>query len=107
MRTVTLVGASLAGLYAARELRAQGYDGRLVVVGDEPPPPYDRPPLSKDFLTGRADEGELSDEGPGDGGFLARYARDGTTVAVLPVDRPRPFTRARRALARAVESATT
>ncbi|WP_330236886.1 NAD(P)/FAD-dependent oxidoreductase [Streptomyces sp. NBC_00566] len=60
MRTVTIVGASLAGLYAARELRAQGYEGRLVVVGDEPHPPYDRPPLSKDFLTGRLDEDRLA-----------------------------------------------
>ncbi|MFD8806965.1 NAD(P)/FAD-dependent oxidoreductase [Streptomyces sp. NPDC059597] len=60
MRTVTVVGASLAGLYAARELRAQGFDGRLVIVGDEPHRPYDRPPLSKDFLTGRADESVLA-----------------------------------------------
>ncbi|HZF91370.1 FAD-dependent oxidoreductase [Streptomyces sp.] len=60
MRTVTVVGASLSGLYAARELRAQGFDGRLVIVGDEPHAPYDRPPLSKDFLTGRADESALS-----------------------------------------------
>ncbi|MGC0209562.1 NAD(P)/FAD-dependent oxidoreductase [Streptomyces levis] len=60
MRTVTVVGASLSGLYAARELRAQGYDGRLVVIGDEPHHPYDRPPLSKDFLTGRADENQLA-----------------------------------------------
>ncbi|CAL9579746.1 Chloroacetanilide N-alkylformylase, ferredoxin reductase component [Streptomyces sp. enrichment culture] len=60
MRTVTVVGASLAGLYAARELRARGYDGRLVIVGDEPHLPYDRPPLSKDFLTGRADETRLA-----------------------------------------------
>ncbi|MFC9061733.1 NAD(P)/FAD-dependent oxidoreductase [Streptomyces sp. NPDC057074] len=60
MRTVTVVGASLSGLYAARELRAQGFDGRLVVVGDEPHPPYDRPPLSKEFLTGRADEERLA-----------------------------------------------
>ncbi|MEV5014689.1 NAD(P)/FAD-dependent oxidoreductase [Streptomyces sp. NPDC053780] len=60
MRTVTVVGASLSGLYAARELRAQGFDGRLVVVGDEPHPPYDRPPLSKEFLTGRADEEHLA-----------------------------------------------
>ncbi|MFJ8828078.1 NAD(P)/FAD-dependent oxidoreductase [Streptomyces sp. NPDC102467] len=56
MRTVTVVGASLAGLYAARELRAQGFDGHLVIVGEEPHPPYDRPPLSKDFLTGRVGE---------------------------------------------------
>ncbi|MGW1211939.1 NAD(P)/FAD-dependent oxidoreductase [Streptomyces sp. NPDC002499] len=60
MRTVTVVGASLSGLYAARELRAQGFDGRLVIVGDEPHRPYDRPPLSKDFLTGRADEDHLA-----------------------------------------------
>ncbi|MHA5053551.1 NAD(P)/FAD-dependent oxidoreductase [Streptomyces sp. SD15] len=60
MRTVTVVGASLSGLYAARELRAQGFDGRLVIIGDEPHHPYDRPPLSKDFLTGRTDEDQLA-----------------------------------------------
>ncbi|GHA90235.1 pyridine nucleotide-disulfide oxidoreductase [Streptomyces tendae] len=60
MRTVTVVGASLSGLYAARELRAQGFDGRLVIVGDEPYRPYDRPPLSKEYLTGRADEDRLA-----------------------------------------------
>jgi NADPH-dependent 2,4-dienoyl-CoA reductase/sulfur reductase-like enzyme len=60
MRTVTIVGASLSGLYAARELRAQGFDGRLVIVGEEPHRPYDRPPLSKDFLTGRSDEDGLA-----------------------------------------------
>lgn len=60
MRTVTIVGASLSGLYAARELRAQGFDGRLVIVGEEPHHPYDRPPLSKDFLIGRADESALA-----------------------------------------------
>ncbi|WP_055492966.1 NAD(P)/FAD-dependent oxidoreductase [Streptomyces sp. TP-A0356] len=60
MRTVTVVGASLSGLYAARELRAQGFDGRLVIVGEEPHRPYDRPPLSKDFLTGRADEERIA-----------------------------------------------
>ncbi|MEF3117279.1 FAD-dependent oxidoreductase [Streptomyces chrestomyceticus] len=53
MRTVTVVGASLAGLYAARALRAEGFDGRLVIVGAEPHRPYDRPPLSKTFLTQR------------------------------------------------------
>lgn len=60
MRTVTVVGASLSGLYAARELRSQGFDGRLVIVGDETHRPYDRPPLSKDFLTGRAAEDQLA-----------------------------------------------
>jgi NADPH-dependent 2,4-dienoyl-CoA reductase/sulfur reductase-like enzyme len=60
MRTVTVVGASLAGLYAARELRAQGFDGRLVIVGEEPHRPYDRPPLSKYFLVGKAGEDQLA-----------------------------------------------
>ncbi|MDI3403943.1 NAD(P)/FAD-dependent oxidoreductase [Streptomyces cavernicola] len=60
MRTVTVVGASLAGLYAARELRAQGFDGRLVIVGEEQHRPYDRPPLSKDFLAGKAEESDLA-----------------------------------------------
>ncbi|CAL9364938.1 NAD(P)/FAD-dependent oxidoreductase [Streptomyces sp. enrichment culture] len=60
MRTVAVVGASLAGLSAARSLRQQGYDGRLVVVGDEPHRPYDRPPLSKEFLAGTLGEADLA-----------------------------------------------
>ncbi|MFF8359921.1 NAD(P)/FAD-dependent oxidoreductase [Streptomyces chartreusis] len=60
MRTVAVVGASLAGLSAARSLRRQGYDGRLVVIGDELHRPYDRPPLSKEFLAGTLGEPELA-----------------------------------------------
>lgn len=59
MRTVAVVGASLAGLSAARSLRKQGYDGRLVVIGDEAHRPYDRPPLSKEFLAGTVGEADL------------------------------------------------
>ncbi|GGN65071.1 pyridine nucleotide-disulfide oxidoreductase [Streptomyces albiflavescens] len=55
-----MVGASLAGLSAARSLRKQGYDGRLVVIGDELHRPYDRPPLSKEFLAGTLGEAELA-----------------------------------------------
>ena len=47
---IAVVGASLAGLSTARALRAQGYTGEVVVVGNEIHRPYDRPPLSKDFL---------------------------------------------------------
>ncbi|WP_225094662.1 FAD-dependent oxidoreductase [Streptomyces sp. CoH27] len=60
MRTVAVVGASLAGLSAARSLRKRGYDGRLVLVGEEPHRPYDRPPLSKEFLAGAIGEAELA-----------------------------------------------
>ncbi|WP_030040906.1 NAD(P)/FAD-dependent oxidoreductase [Streptomyces resistomycificus] len=60
MRTVAVVGASLAGLSAARSLRKQGYDGRLVVIGEELHRPYDRPPLSKEFLAGILGEAELA-----------------------------------------------
>ncbi|MET8453795.1 FAD-dependent oxidoreductase [Streptomyces sp. NPDC005209] len=60
MRTVAVVGASLAGLSAARSLRKQGYDGRLVVIGDESHRPYDRPPLSKEFLAGTVGEADLA-----------------------------------------------
>ncbi|MEU6422622.1 NAD(P)/FAD-dependent oxidoreductase [Streptomyces spiralis] len=66
MRTVAVVGASLAGLSAARALRAQGFDGRLVVIGDETHRPYDRPPLSKEFLSGRTAESELLLEADGE-----------------------------------------
>jgi hypothetical protein len=52
MRSITVVGASLAGLSTVRALRAEGYDGEIVVVGEERHTPYDRPPLSKDFLKG-------------------------------------------------------
>ncbi|WP_410653898.1 NAD(P)/FAD-dependent oxidoreductase [Amycolatopsis sp. lyj-112] len=62
MRTVAVVGTSLAGLRSAQELRSRGYDGRLVLIGAEPP--YDRPPLSKDFLLGKvsADDLALADQ---------------------------------------------
>jgi len=52
LRSVVVVGASLAGLRAAEALREEGYDGSLTIVGDEPAPPYDRPPLSKQVLAG-------------------------------------------------------
>src|SRR6476469_1574756 len=51
---VVIVGASLAGLRAAESLRMEGFRGRLTLVGDERYQPYDRPPLSKQVLMGRA-----------------------------------------------------
>ncbi|MDE3206561.1 MAG: FAD-dependent oxidoreductase [Acidobacteriota bacterium] len=50
-----IVGASVAGVRAAQALRMEGYEGRIVVIGDEPDPPYDKPPLSKQYLSGPMD----------------------------------------------------
>lgn len=60
MHTLAIVGASLAGLSAARAARALGFDGRLVIIGEEAERPYDRPPLSKDFLLGRITTDDLA-----------------------------------------------
>jgi 3-phenylpropionate/trans-cinnamate dioxygenase ferredoxin reductase subunit len=51
-RTFAIVGAGLAGASAAAELRKLGFDGRIVLIGDEPERPYDRPELSKKYLRG-------------------------------------------------------
>jgi 3-phenylpropionate/trans-cinnamate dioxygenase ferredoxin reductase subunit len=51
-RTFVVVGASLAGAKAAETLREEGFTGRVVLVGEEPEPPYERPPLSKGYLLG-------------------------------------------------------
>ncbi|MDI2124848.1 NAD(P)/FAD-dependent oxidoreductase [Yinghuangia seranimata] len=51
---IVVVGASLAGLRAAETLRDKGFAGSLTLVGDEPYEPYDRPPLSKGVLLGKA-----------------------------------------------------
>jgi 3-phenylpropionate/trans-cinnamate dioxygenase ferredoxin reductase subunit len=51
-RTFVVVGASLAGGTAAATLREEGFDGRLVLIGDESILPYERPALSKDYLRG-------------------------------------------------------
>lgn len=48
--TIVIVGASLAGLRVAEGARNAGFDGRIVLIGDEEHPPYDRPPLSKSVL---------------------------------------------------------
>ncbi|MGW2770635.1 NAD(P)/FAD-dependent oxidoreductase [Streptomyces sp. NPDC001275] len=53
--TFVIVGASLAGAKAAEALRERGFDGRIVLFGDEPEPPYERPPLSKGYLMGKQD----------------------------------------------------
>ena len=54
-RTLAIVGASLAGAKAAEAARESGYDGRVVLIGDEGMAPYERPPLSKAVLRGEAE----------------------------------------------------
>jgi 3-phenylpropionate/trans-cinnamate dioxygenase ferredoxin reductase subunit len=53
-RTFIIAGASLAGAKAAEELRARGFDGRVLLIGAEPERPYERPPLTKDYLRGES-----------------------------------------------------
>jgi 3-phenylpropionate/trans-cinnamate dioxygenase ferredoxin reductase component len=64
-QTHVIVGASLAGAKAAETLRVEGFDGRVVLVGAENERPYERPPLSKDYLRGEVgrEEGYVHDEG--------------------------------------------
>jgi 3-phenylpropionate/trans-cinnamate dioxygenase ferredoxin reductase subunit len=52
---IVIVGAGQAGATAAGALRDQGYDGELVLIGEEPIAPYERPPLSKEYLRGESD----------------------------------------------------
>jgi 3-phenylpropionate/trans-cinnamate dioxygenase ferredoxin reductase component len=55
--TFVIVGAGMAGGKAAETLREEGFDGRVVLLGGEPERPYERPPLSKDYLRGETERG--------------------------------------------------
>ena len=56
---IVVVGGGLAGLRTVEELRSAGYDGSLTLIGAETRPPYDRPPLSKQLMTGAVDDTTL------------------------------------------------
>jgi 3-phenylpropionate/trans-cinnamate dioxygenase ferredoxin reductase component len=56
---VVIAGAGLAALRAAEELRARGFQGGITMIGAEPRPPYDRPPLTKKFMAGEIDDTSL------------------------------------------------
>lgn len=58
--TIAIIGAGQAGLQVAVSLRDLHYDGRVVLVGDEPHIPYQRPPLSKTYLLGEATDTQLA-----------------------------------------------
>lgn len=50
IQTIVIIGAGQAGASAILELRANKYEGRIILIGDEPHLPYERPPLSKDMI---------------------------------------------------------
>lgn len=83
---ILIIGAGQAGGSAAAALRKKGFSGSIVLAGDEAHRPYERPPLSKDVLTGTAAEDKvfLQDEAAYDA--LALQWRPGVTVRVLDVD---------------------
>ena len=84
---IVIVGASLAGLRAAEELRSRGHTGSIALVGDEPHEPYDRPPLSKQVLTGAKPTESTALQAVG--GSLADLELDwrlGTTATGLDLD---------------------
>lgn len=58
-QTFVIVGAGQGGVAAADELRDQGFDGRIVLIGDEAELPYERPPLSKEYLAGDSSDDDL------------------------------------------------
>jgi 3-phenylpropionate/trans-cinnamate dioxygenase ferredoxin reductase subunit len=59
MKSIVIVGANLAGGRAAEQLRSEGFDGGITLVGEEPDLPYERPPLSKEFLCGLVQSDKL------------------------------------------------
>jgi 3-phenylpropionate/trans-cinnamate dioxygenase ferredoxin reductase subunit len=79
-----IVGAGLAGAKAAEALRDQGFDGSVTLVGAETHRPYERPPLSKDYLAGKADHDSVFVH---DAGWYGEHAVDlRTGVAATAVD---------------------
>lgn len=86
MRTVVIVGASTAGLSAAQTLRAHGYDGSVVMIGAEAERPYERPPLSKQYLM-EGERSELALRSPAEYDELSLEWRLGRPAESLDPDR--------------------
>lgn len=86
-----IVGASQAGLQLAVSLRELGHDGAVMLIGEEEHPPYQRPPLSKTFLTGDQDAESLALRAPGfyrDAGIDLLCGQRVTQVALSPSGPP-------------------
>ncbi|MBC6457282.1 NAD(P)/FAD-dependent oxidoreductase [Actinomadura sp. HBU206391] len=84
--TFVIVGAGLAGAKAAEALRDQGFDGRIVLLGDEPHRPYERPPLSKDYLAGKSEREQVFVHPEGWYGENDVDLRSGQAVAAIDRD---------------------
>jgi 3-phenylpropionate/trans-cinnamate dioxygenase ferredoxin reductase subunit len=82
---VVLVGGGIAAVSAVRTLRSAAYDGPVVLLSDERVAPYDRPPLSKQYLAGALGEHELALFRPGEADELSVTVRLGTPVRGLDV----------------------
>jgi 3-phenylpropionate/trans-cinnamate dioxygenase ferredoxin reductase component len=82
-RTLAIVGASLAGAKAAESAREAGYDGRIVLIGDEAAAPYERPPLSKAVLRGEAEPASTHVHPDG---FYEDHGVELTTDRVVAID---------------------
>ncbi len=98
-QTYIIVGASLAGAKAAETLRAEGFDGRLLLIGAEHERPYERPPLSKEYLRGEAGREKVYVH---DEGFYAEHDIElqlGRRAVSLSTVEQRAWVRRRRAAA--------
>ncbi len=59
-QTAVIIGASIGGVRTAQALRAANYQGRIILIGDEDVPPYDKPPLSKSLLAGVSAQSDIT-----------------------------------------------
>jgi NADPH-dependent 2,4-dienoyl-CoA reductase/sulfur reductase-like enzyme len=75
---VVIIGSSVGGIRAAQALRAGGFAGELIVAGAEKTLPYDKPPLSKQLLTGDYTEADIAPL-RADGDFELRLGRPATS----------------------------
>jgi 3-phenylpropionate/trans-cinnamate dioxygenase ferredoxin reductase subunit len=82
-QTFVIAGANLAGGRAAEALRKEGFEGRVVLIGAEPDPPYERPPLSKEYLRGKVPREKVFIHKPGFYEEQRIELRLGTTVTGL------------------------
>ncbi|WP_269134551.1 NAD(P)/FAD-dependent oxidoreductase [Spiractinospora alimapuensis] len=80
---IVIAGAGMAGLHVAESLRGQGFDGTITLVGAESHPPYSRPPLSKEFLTGKGRGDDVGLRGSEELDALRLDLRLGNAVVAL------------------------